>query len=35
MKNVKKEDKHRVMVIERILKMEVSSEAPFHKRYHT
>ena len=35
MKNMKKEDKHRVMVIKRILKLEVSSEAPLHKQYHT
>ena len=35
MKNVKREDKHRVMAVERVPKLEVSSEAPFHERYHT
>ena len=35
MKNVKEKDKHRVMMIEKILKLEVSYEAPFHERYHT
>ena len=35
MKNVKEEDKHRVMMIEKILKLEVSYEAPLHERYHT
>ena len=35
MKNVKEEDKHRVMMIEKILKLEVSYEALLHERYHT
>ena len=35
MKNVKEEDKHRVMMIEKILKLEFSYEAPLHERYHT
>ena len=30
MKNVKEEDKHKVMMIEKILKVEVSYEAPLH-----
>ena len=34
MKNVK-EDKHRVMAVERISKLEVRLEAPLHERYHT
>ena len=29
------EDKHRVMLIEKILKLEVSYEAPLHEWYHT
>ena len=35
MKNVKEEDKHRVMMIEKMSKLEVSYEAPLHERYHT
>ena len=31
MKNVKREDKHRVMAVERVPKLEVSSEAPLHE----
>ena len=35
MKNVKEEDKHRVMMIEKILKLGVNYEASLHERYHT
>ena len=34
MKNVK-DDKHKVMAVERIPKLEVSLEAPLHEQYHT
>ena len=32
---MKEDDKHIVMMIEKILKLEVSYEAPLYERYHT
>ena len=35
MKNMMEEDKHRVMMVEKMLKLEVSYKAPLHEQCHT